>query len=232
MNKKTQILALAGVCVILVLSACNPASPEALPAMSTFTPTPTEKNIAPEPITPTPTLGSPVSPGSNSTVTPPRPSSGKLEMRTPDLLNPANEDCVNYFPFTVNDETDPPTITGEGRIDCHFQSVTQACILHAVMDYTVVVQGEIKLGENGEERLLVELTLDGSLSNYMSDYPPDAVVLFTEANPFVWKEKGPMSLNFEFVDGAKTTVIQTNPLPADTTSSGEINRIFILHLTN
>jgi hypothetical protein len=148
---------------------------------------------------------------------------GEIEMRIQDMINPGNEDCVSHFPFSINWETDPPTIHGQGSVDCHFQAAG-TCAVHAVMAYDVTVEGEI----NGSV-LQAVLIFDGSLSEYFTGCPAEQP--FTESNPCVWSEKGPMELMFDFMDGARVTITQVNPLPAES-SSAEIHREFILHLMN
>ena len=204
-----------------VLLACGQGSLDL-----TGTPTPTSTPTG------TPTLAITLTPTRHlmlkapDVTTPPPPekyTSGEIEMRIQDMINPGSEECVSHFPFSINWEADPPTINGQGKVDCHFQA-TGTCAVHAVMVYDVEVTGEIT-----GSVLQAVLTFDGSLSEYFTDCPAEQP--FTESNPFVWTEKGPIPLVFDFVDGATATITQNNPLPADS-SSTEIHREFILHLMN
>lgn len=157
-------------------------------------------------------------------------SGGTIEMRTPDLLNPANIDCVNYFPFTYVKDGGKDTIQGSGTVNCHFISDADIGTMHAVMKHDVRIYGTIKPGDAGEMRLLAELTFAGTLSNYLTNVPEGAFNPFTEGKPFVWNDIGPMNLNFEYKDGAKVYDIRSNPMAGKGSSPDENKRVFILHL--
>ncbi len=154
-------------------------------------------------------------------------TSGSIEMRTPDLLDGSKGDCVNFFFFTVNSAR---AISGSGTVDCHFESLSQAGMVHAVMEHTVRVSGVIRKESSGSDRLLVQLTFNGRLSHYFTDTPPGALIPYTQAHPFVLNESGPISLNFDCVDGAKVYDTRSNPLAGRDFAPNENRRLFILHL--
>jgi hypothetical protein len=212
MKRRRQKCIVAVICLALLLLACGPSG-VAPAGRATPTPTPTPRGLI--------FAGGDVPPGA-----------GEIEMRVADMLKLGGEDCVNYFPFVVNQDTDPLTITGEGVVACHFQSEpSEGGIWHAVMDYTVTVTGEIipGAGTGGAALLRAVLTFDGTLSQYLTDYPSGAIVPFTVDNPAVIRDSGPMSLDFDYVDGATQTVLRNNPYAQEPTSS-EYKWEFILHL--
>lgn len=155
---------------------------------------------------------------------------GNIEMRIPDLLNPSNVDCVNYFPFDISENSGWQTIAGSGSVFCYFKSPTEIGTANAVMDYDVVVSGKTKTGEAGEVRLVVELDFAGSLTNYFTNVPSGAFNPFPESKPFVWIDNGPLILNFEFKDGARIIDVQSYPANNSNGGTTENKRIFILHL--
>jgi hypothetical protein len=197
MNRKIQTRIIASACVILMfLLACGQITPG-----TTITDTPT---LTPTPITVTPTSTHDITiPEVPDGTTPPPPDKytrGEIEMHTPDYVS-GGEDCVSRIPFTINWETDPPIIKGEGRVDCHFQA-SGACAAHEIMAHAVTLQGEFATGDLGEKRLLIKLTFDGSVKTYFADCGESNP--FTEANPAVIPEQGSwLPLNFEYLDGAK-----------------------------
>lgn len=152
---------------------------------------------------------------------------GSIEMRTPDLLDGSKDDCVNFFFFTVNPSR---TISGSGNVDCHFESLSPAGLVHAVMQHTVKVSGAIRKESTGSDRLLVQLTFNGRLLHYFTDTPPGALIPYTQTHPFVFEESGPVNLNFDCVDGAKVYDTRSNPLAGRDFAPNENRRLFILHL--
>jgi hypothetical protein len=204
MNKKFQTLRITGACVtLLLLLACGQITPG-----TTVTDIPT----------PTPTIGAgALMPSDDATEPPSLPTSGEIEMHTHDMVG-NGEDCISNFPFTINWEADPP-ITGKGSVDCHFQSPGTPTH-HAVMKSTVTLQGSFTTGDLGEKRVLIDLTFDGSLSQYDTGVPEGAINPFPESNPAVIIDKGPYpTLNFELLDGAKVIMLL-----------GKSERIFFLRL--
>ncbi|MBN2117521.1 MAG: hypothetical protein JW730_13170 [Anaerolineales bacterium] len=212
MNRKIQAGTLTGICVtLLLLLACGQITPGTTGVTDTPTHTPTHTpTFTPIPITITPTS----TPGvtvlrASDDITPPPPESytrGEIEMHNHDILG-GGEDCVSRIPFTINWETDPPTIKGEGNVDCHFQT-TGSPKHHAVMKHTVKLEGKFATGDLDEQRLLITLTFNGSLSQYDTEVPEGAVNFIPESKPFVMPEQGSYpDLNFEFLDGAKVLLL-------------------------
>jgi hypothetical protein len=239
MNRKNQILIVVSICVPLSLLACGPSTLVTL--VPTFTPTLTPTPIVEEPlvitVTPTPTPA----PGglSPSTLVPTdwSPRDGEIELHLKNFLDPASgEECVSLFPFTVVEGVEPATIEGEGRIDCHFQATYcgEACVtMHMIQEYDVTVEGEVVpgAGSGGAASLHVVLTLDGSVKEYFSDYPPEAIMVFTEDHPFVIEGKGPLPLDFDYVDGATAVITRESPVPeGGEAPSAPVEWIFILRL--
>lgn len=225
MNRKFHTWIMAGAAVILTLTGCIPVTGGTMEP----SPTPTQPNELLQVIT---TTLIPLALGQSPEKAAAKYGSGEIEMRIPDMLNQGKKDCVNIFPFKVIKDTEPYTIKGEGEVHCHFKAdnTNGPGTMHAVMEHDVVVGGSIKPGETGEMRLVVELAFGGSLKNYVTDLPADVINPFTEANPFVWDDSGPLILNFEYTDGAKVTDIRSNPMAGDSAVASESTRLFILHL--
>ncbi len=155
---------------------------------------------------------------------------GNIEMRTADILNPSNVDCVNYFPFDIGGNSGQQSIQGNGSVFCYFKSQAQVGTANVVMDYDVRISGKTKTGDAGEIRLVVELDFAGSVSNYFTNVPEGAFNPFPESKPFIWDDNGPLILNFEYRDGAKVIDLRTNPMGDSGGGSSENKRVFILHL--
>jgi hypothetical protein len=137
---------------------------------------------------------------------PPPYTHGEVEMHTPDRIG-GGDDCVSAIPFTIDWNTNPPTIKGKGRVDCHFQASGE-CAQHMILAYDITLQGEFAIGDLGEKRLLFTSTADGSLKEYFANCPSDAgKPPWTEDNPWVVTKADPVSLNFEYLDGAKVLLL-------------------------
>lgn len=224
MNKKVQAGTLAGICgILLLLLACGQLTPGAtIAGTSTPTFTPGESQLLDTGHTLAPavtlTLTPSIIPTITITATENKYTLGEIEMHTPDVFG-GGQDCISHLPFAINWGNNPPTASGEGEIACHFQSLETPTI-HAVMEYAVTVEGRFKTGELGEKRILFDLTVDGSLSQYVTGVPEGASNPMPESDPVVIKENGPYTtLNFEFLNGAKTIVIL-----------GKGEKTFYLHL--
>jgi hypothetical protein len=239
MYRKNQTLVAIGVCMTFLLLGCGQVtlvptltSVDEKPSL-TLTPTPDseEPSIA---LTPTSTLTptvplNPPDPGEP-------PDHGEIELFQRNFLEPGSEEeCISRFPFVVIQETEPATIKGEGVIDCHFQATYcgEACVtMHMIQQYDVTVAGEIvpDAGSGGTASLHVVLTLDGGVKEYFSDYPPEAIMIFTEDHPFVIEGTGPLPLEFDYVDGATDTITRENPKPEGEAPSEPVEWVFTLHL--
>lgn len=197
MNKKYRIW-LAGACVILAILACGQASSG---VTVTDTPMPIVVVVSP---TPTPGGGAPMPSGD---IEPPQYSHGEVEAHVPDLVG-GGEDCVSVIPFTIDWSTNPPTVKGKGRQDCHFQASGE-CAQHMILAYDITLEGHFETGELGERRLLIDVTPNGSLKEYFVNCPTDSVnPPWTEDNPWVITEAAPLpTLNFEYLDGAKVILV-------------------------
>lgn len=152
---------------------------------------------------------------------------GSIEMRTPDLLNASGGDCVNFFFFAINSSR---ALSGNGSVDCHFESPSSVGTVHVVLRHTVRVSGVIRKEDDGSDRLLVQLTFNGRLLHYFTDTPQGAFIPYTEAHPFVLEDNGPINLNFDCVDGTKVYDTRSNPMAGRGSAPGENRRTFILHL--
>lgn len=200
MNQKIQTATLAGVCVILMLLPACVQVPPGIAA--TDTPMPIVIGVS---STPAPEDGALIP--SSGDITPFLYTRGEIEAHTPDPVG-GGEDCVSVIPFTIDWSTNPPTITGAGRQDCHFQASGE-CAQHMILAYDVALQGKFTTGDLGEKRLLIDVTPNGSLEEYFVDCPADSVKPpWTEDNPWVITGAEPLpTLNFEYLDGAKVILV-------------------------
>ncbi len=212
----------------LALAACIPVTGGGgVPEDPNQTPTPVFMKIVAETYIP---LVLKSIPGKDDTGSGPVYRSGEIEMITPDMLGAGGEDCHNHFRFTVDNKADPVTVQGDGEQYCHFQSAGMVGTMHAVMEHDVVVGGELKTGDAGETRLVVELVFSGSLKEYTTDLPAGVFNPFPEDKPFEWDDTGPIILNFEYRDGAKVMDTRSNPQGTGSTGSIQTTHTYILHL--
>ncbi len=146
----------------------------------------------------------------SSDIDPPQYTHGEVEAHVPDTVG-GGADCVSVIPFTIDWNTNPPTIKGKGRQDCHFQASGE-CALHMIMAYDITLQGKFATGDLGEARLLIDTAADGSLKEYYVDCPADSgKPPWTEDNPWVITSADPLpTLNFEYLDGAKVILLIGN----------------------
>ncbi len=167
----------------------------------------------------TPTLTpTPIPQGSNSPEsgkTPALPSQGEIELRFIDPIS--QEECTAHFPFQIAYDADI-TITGSGIIDCEI-SVQQcgdgACMTyHSSYDYEGTLTGVVQPSSKSYPEGALDAGLAGTLTmkQYWTDFPPDAIVLFTEDQPFEATATDIIPLFFHFVEGA-TQEIQNGTVP-------------------
>ncbi len=178
-----QVIALT--LAALALSACS-----ALQALPSITPTPTPES-----------LGF----GPDSSL----PTSGEIESRIPFPMT--GEECVSHIPFAVREEQGRLVIEGEGVIDCSSSGELcgEICVTHNHILYAdVSLGGEVLIGlsDSPSGVLHVDLVYTGTNTQYFTDYPPGARVLFTEQNPFQVEGSEIIPLTFSFEDGATTEV--------------------------
>jgi hypothetical protein len=198
-NQKIQTRTLTGICAtLMLLTACVQVSPR---TAVTDTPMPIV-------IGRSPASGDSILIPSSGDGTPSRQyTHGEIESHTPDPVS-GGDDCVSVIPFTIDWSTNPPTIKGAGRQDCHFQASGE-CAQHMILAYDVALQGKFTTGDLGEKRLLIDVTPNGSLKEYFVDCPADSIQPpWTEDNPWVITGAEPLpTLNFEYLDGAKVILI-------------------------
>jgi len=192
------------------------------------TPTPTQAGgFIPADNTPTPTTvlipGVPDEPTAG--ITPPPPTGGELELRFTDVMS--QKECTAHFPFDIVEGGQMRRISGSGILDCH-QTVEQCgegvCLLYHSKHYLdASVAGVIHPATTDFPDGFLEATLAGtySLTQYWSDYPPDAVVAFTEEHPSVFTGSDILPVNFNFAEGATDEIV---------TPSGEYPWVLTLHL--
>jgi len=179
-----------------VLSGCSlpsSGSPSAGAQLAENPPTPTS--------TPIP-LGADTE---ESEITPALPTQGDLELHFIDPIS--QEECSAHFPFEISygEET---TIAGSGIIDCKItvqQCGDGACMnYHSSYDYQGTLTGVVQPGSASAPEGSLDAGLTGTLimKQYWTDFPPDAIVIFTEDQPFEVSATDVIPLFFHFVEGA------------------------------
>lgn len=133
------------------------------------------------------------------------PTSGEIESRIP--LPMTGEECVSHFPFAIREEQGRLVIEGEGVIDCSSSGelCNDICVTHNHILYAdVTLDGEVLIGlsDSPSGVLHVNLAYTGTNTQYFTDYPPGARVLFTEQNPFQVEGSEIIPLTFVFEDSA------------------------------
>lgn len=199
----------------LILVSCSTIQ------VATDTPEP-----APTPTsTPTPTPLAPgLGPGGSL------PTSGEIESRFTFPLT--GEECVSHFPFTIKEEQGRLVIEGEGVIDCSSSGELcgDICLTHNHIIYAdVTLNGEVLMDSPGGV-LHVDLACTITNTQYFTDYPPDALVLFTEETPFQVEGSDTIPLTFAFEDGATTEVEVELALATEAGAEAPPPWTLILHL--
>jgi hypothetical protein len=211
--------------VLLLAICCCACSPDAAP---TATPTVPTSNL----VKPTPTFTTLPLPPQVETATP-EPvefTGGEIELVVNFQVDEGIHECTSSFPFTQDHLQDPPRISGEGEVDCHFSEVLEgeggSVTHHTLLQYSGQVAGVLYPGTSDKPAGFLDctLTLDGTMSEYFSDYPGGSFVPYTAANPFEISGADSIPLPFEWKEGS--TVVITPP-----TAGASANRwTFILHL--
>jgi len=133
--------------------------------------------------------------------------------------------CTADFPFSLNWKAETAVIAGLGEINCPLttQQCGEACITyHIEYLYEGDLSGNVNLAVDPGQ-LQAELILDGSLTQYWTDIPPDSLVAFTEEHPMVLETADILTLVFDFEDGAVFKIENTNV-------AGAPPWVFTLHL--
>jgi len=142
---------------------------------------------------------------------------------------------VSHFPFTIKEEQGRLVIEGEGVIDCSCSGELcgEICVTHNHILYAdVTLDGEILMGSSDSPGgvLHVDLAYTGTNTQYFTNYPPGAIVLFTEQNPFQVEGSETVSLTFAFEDGATAEVESQLGAAAEAGAEAPAPWTLILHL--
>ncbi len=189
--------------VLLSCSLLAPATPTATPADVPI------QQVATA--TSTPAVQVPLLPTSG--VTPSSPGRQEIELR---FIDPGTQqECVAHFPFEIAGEAEQRSISGGGVIDCRFelqQCGDGVCILyHSIYTMDGDLGGFIRESTPSFPDGALEANLAGTftMKQYWTDIPPETVMAYTEANPFVASSSDIIPLFFQFVDGATQVVGNT-----------------------
>ena len=179
-----------------VLVATAAADPAVAPATATATATP----LVPAASTATP------EPGPT-----PLPAGGEIALR---FTDPETQgECAASFPFTFDWAAEPPTIDGPAAFSCAFQAVQcgeGVCVTyHSRYELPDgVLHGVLHPAGTDHPNGTLEATLAGTfiMIQYWTDVPPEAIMPYTEDNPFVVENADILPLLFDFADGATAEI--------------------------
>jgi hypothetical protein len=200
--------------VLLLVTGCGGAQvePTTLPETPTATPTLVPPTPSATP-TPTPAL---LPHGEEQTPTPPQPSGGEVEVRIPfDIFSggevpPAEvPECVNTIPFRIFRDGSRTMIEGEGQIDCHFVDTPQGgpITFHVILEFDGDLDGELlpATPDKPSGWLDAYLLVDGTIVQYYTGYPPQAVNPCPESDPCRTPASDVIPLPFAYEDGSTAT---------------------------
>jgi len=200
--------------VLLFLTGCGGAhvEPTTPPEPPTTTPTPLPPTAT---ATPTPTAAVSLH-SDEQTPTPPEPSGGEVEIRIPfDIFSegeppPADvPECVNTIPFRITRDGSRSMMEGEGQIDCHFVDTPQGVPItyNVILEFDGVLNGELLPATPDKPSGWVDayLTVDGTIVQYYTDYPPEATNPCPESNPCRTPTSDVIPLPFDYQEGSRVT---------------------------
>lgn len=199
---------------VLLVSACGGAQVE--PTTPPETPTATPTLVPPTPAatpTPTPAL---LPHGDEQTPTPPPPREGEVEIRIPfDIFSQGEQppaelpECINTIPFRTLSDGSRFMIEGEGQIDCHFVDTPQGgpITFHVILEFAGNLDGELlpPTPDKPSGWLDAYLLVDGTIIQYYTGYPPQAVNPCPEDDPCLAPASEVIPLPFTYEDGSTVT---------------------------
>jgi hypothetical protein len=199
-------------------SSSQPAS-SPRPEASATSSAPTVDQVPTEPVTVQPAPSSTPTPtsslllGTNTqTPEPAKPTGGTIEVRTPNTINETTE-CVNFIPFRLESDDARTMCRGEGRIECVFEGKPiggegSPVVYHVILEYDTVVNGELlpATPDRPEGWLDAYLTVDGTITQYYTDYPPQATNPCPESSPCRTPTSDVIPLPFAFEEGSTISV--------------------------
>ena len=200
--------------VLLLVTGCGGAQvePTTLPEPPTTTPT----LVPPTPAaTPSPTVAF-LPHLDEQTPTPPPPCWGEVEIRTPfDIFSQGEQppaempECVNTIPFRIFRDGSRTMIEGEGQIDCHFVDTPQGgpITFHVILEFDGGLNGELLPATSDKPAgwLDAYLLVDGTIEQYYTGYPPQAVNPCPESAPCRTPTSDVIPLPFAYEDGSTVT---------------------------
>jgi len=187
----------------------EPSATLPLPAAEQPPTEPAATRPAPSP-TPTPTPS--VLPGAiTQTPSPPEPGGGTIEVRTPNTINMSTE-CVNSIPFRLEGDGGRTMSRGEGRIECAFEGKPiggegSPIVYHVLLEFDAVLDGELlpATPDRPHGWLDAFLKLDGTITQYYTDYPPQATNPCPQSSPCRTPTSDLFPLPFAFEEGSTIT---------------------------
>jgi len=144
------------------------------------------------------------------------PREGEVEIRIPfDIFSEgeappaAVPECVNTLPFRITSDGARSMMEGEGQIDCHFVDTPQGAPItyDVILEYDGVLNGELLPATPGKPSgwLDAYLTVDGTIVQYYTGYPAEAINPCPESDPCRTPASDVIPLPFDYQDGSTVT---------------------------
>jgi len=149
---------------------------------------------------------------------PPPVKGGEIEIRIPfDIYNPSAEasgnstsECVNTLPFKIGKQDERVLVEGEGRIECEFIDTPkdQPITYHISLGLDASFDGEQLSPTTDYPKgwLDAYLTIDGTITQFYTDYPPEAPNPCPESDPCQSPSSEVIPLPFHYEEGSEVTV--------------------------
>jgi hypothetical protein len=118
-------------------------------------------------------------------------------------------DCINSIPFRLSRDGSRTMIEAEGEIDCHFVDTPQGqpITFHVILDFSGNLEGELlpATPDKPSGWLDAYLQVDGTIVQYYTGYPPQAVNPCPESDPCRAPASEVIPLPFDYEEGSTVT---------------------------
>jgi hypothetical protein len=204
---RLRVLFLATLCLTLV--ACSLFE-------SGVTVTPHTPQLEPSP-TPSPTRG--LLPAADEQSATPPSVQGEVEIRIPYWVGtgdapPADvPECVTAIPFELTADGPRTMIEGEDSIQCEFENPTEGgpITIYVVLEFDGILSGELlpPTPDQPSGWLDAYLLLDGTIVQFYTGYPPEAINPCPESSPCRTPTSDVIPLPFAYEEGSTVTTAWT-----------------------
>jgi hypothetical protein len=136
------------------------------------------------------------------------PDQGEVEVRIINTINGQGE-CNNLIPFRIYEQGERIMLEGDGRIDCTFEGKPlggedSPIVYHVSLEFEAILEGERLPATPSRPSGWLDafLLLDGTIVQYYTGYPPEAVNPCPLESPCETTTKDNIPLPFEFKEGS------------------------------